>query len=130
MLPKDVVVNVIIPKVVEEKNREIRELKKQNESLKRIIHDGFMQNFVTDIQCSTCDKHFVIIGNDYESYDNPINVLNETTKYIYLNCGTCTHFYCMNCIFDTPIEIRLTHLYCPLCKVNNNCNAELAHYTY
>jgi len=58
MLPKDVVVNVIIPKVVEEKNREIRELKKQNESLKRIIHDGFMQNFVTDIQCSTCRNNW------------------------------------------------------------------------
>ena len=131
MLPKDVVVNVIIPKVVEEKNREIGELKKQNAALKRIMYHGVMRhNAFDNMQCKTCDKHFVIFGYNYVKYNNPINILDESTELVYLFCDDCGVFYCMDCVFKTPIETRLSHLYCPVCKHGNECTTHLSQYTY
>lgn len=129
-LPKDVIVNVIIPKIVEDKNREIEEVKKQNMVFKKIMHDAVMQDFIADIPCKTCDKHFVIIGSDFESYDSPINILDETIERVFLDCDNCNNYYCMDCVFKIPIETRRTHLYCPVCKTSSNINAELSKYTY
>lgn len=129
-LPKDVIVNVIIPKIVEDKNREIEEVKKQNMVFKKIMHDAVMQDFIADIPCKTCDKHFVIIGSDFESYDSPINILDETIERVFLDCDNCNNYYCMDCVFKIPIETRRTHLYCPVCKNGNNCTTYLSQYTY
>ncbi len=118
-LPKDIIII-----------NEIAELKKQNAALKSIIRKGVDYNYLDDMKCKTCDKHFVSFDENYASYDKPINILDESTERVFLYCDNCTDYYCMDCVFKTPIEIRLTHLYCPVCKHGNDCTTHLSEFTY
>ncbi len=131
LLSKDVIINKIIPYILEDYKKENDKLKKQNTALKSIMRGGVMHyNAFDDMQCKTCDKHFVVFNGKYERYDKPINILDESTELVFLYCDDCTDYYCMDCVFKTPIETRLTHLYCPVCKHGNDCQAELSKYTY
>jgi len=77
MLPKDVVVNVIIPKIVEDKNREIARLED--------IISGILYYRYDDLVCETCGKKIIVekYGGNY--IYNEIHEINSQ-KDIYVIC--------------------------------------------
>jgi hypothetical protein len=72
-LPKDVIINIIIPKIVEDKDKEISELKD--------VIIKFIDGPYSVTKCSECKKNIIYRYNEQIIVD-----ANTNTNYIFIDC--------------------------------------------
>lgn len=86
-LPKDVIVNVIIPKIVEDKNREIARLED--------IIQGILYYRYDDITCEACEKRIIVkkVNGNYvfDEIDEPSGKDDYVMCNCLIVCYTCEH---------------------------------------
>ena len=101
-LPKDVIVNVIIPYIESDKNREIAQLKE--------IIEGLRNGSIFLNNCSLCPRKIIIESND----DSDPVKYDPNLKYAVVVCRCCKHT-CIYCAVDNNLHLLNT---CPDCKQN------------
>ncbi len=100
-LPKDVIINKIIPYIESDKNKEIAQLKE--------IIEGMKINSILVDNCSSCTRKIIIDIDIDEEISYPVKY-SPSLKYAVVICG-CRQS-CIYCAVDKNIHLLDT---CPDC---------------